>query len=206
MHKTAYKSSIYYNSKSKNNNIYSRYEKIIDIMVAENFTNPKLVDVEKEIVPFINEKNKNIVRYEVQIKRRIIRYNFRVYGIIPDLFNYWNQVDAFDYLKENLKPILFCGDYYNSYHSYKRLLTIYTEKVAKNLIEFQNYISMYGLDNAKKSYKSYYRYLSFLEKAEINPLLIPKNDGITFIENPVYFLKENSEKSNYIKIKENLNA
>jgi hypothetical protein len=56
MHKTAYKSSIYYNSKSKNNNIYSRYEKIIDIMVAENFTNPKLVDVEKEIVPFINEK------------------------------------------------------------------------------------------------------------------------------------------------------
>ncbi len=72
--KDRYKSSVYYYSKSRQVNIYSRDKKIINMMLEDNYINPDIVDTKTEIEPFISNKDRNTIRYEVQIKRKKIMY------------------------------------------------------------------------------------------------------------------------------------
>ncbi|TYQ14654.1 UNVERIFIED_CONTAM: hypothetical protein Cloal_1014 [Acetivibrio alkalicellulosi] len=188
--KNRYKTSVYYNSKSKNINIYSRYEKIIDMMLKDNFKDVENVDIEKEIDPFVNEEIKNTLRFEVQLKRRKIKYYLKQDGTIADLFNYWNARDAEYFINDILKPLIYKGDYYNAYHAKKKLEEVYNEKLTNKLIEFQNYLSKFGFTKAKESYKNYHQLIKYLTDININPYLIPNNAGFKYIKNPIQFLEK----------------
>jgi hypothetical protein len=188
--KNRYKSSVYYNSKSRQVNIYSRYQKIINIMLEENYINPDIVDVKNEIEPFISQKEKNIIRYEVQIKRKKIMYYLKKDGTCPELINYWNEHDATYFFNDILKPIIQNGDYYNSYHARKRLIECYcNKKLVDKIVKFQNYLSNHGYDKAKIQFKNYNKYINYLVDAGVNPYLIPNNTGITYLKNPLRFLE-----------------
>jgi len=192
--KDRYKSSIYYNSKSRQINVYSRLEKMIEKIIEENYIHPSKVDLKKEIMPFISKQDKNVIRYEVQIKRKKIMYHFKTDGITPELINYWNERDAAYFINDILKPIIFNGDYYNKYHSKKKLMEYYkNKKLVEKLIKFQNCISKHGADNAKKRFKNYCKYINMLVEASVNPVLIPNNAGITKIKNPFQFYKKSAD-------------
>lgn len=191
---TEYKSSVYYNSQSRHINIYSRFEKIIKMLLEYTYINPGIVDPKTEIEPFINQNVKSTIRYEVQVKRKKIMYNFKEYGVCPELPNYWNSRDAVYFLNESLKPIICDGDYYNSYHAHKKLNEFYkNKKLVDDLLKYQNYLSNHGYDKAKRLYKNHSKYSDYFKKAEVNPYLIPYNKGITFIKNPFKFLKKSDD-------------
>jgi|BioPla2DNA2_1021312.scaffolds.fasta_scaffold01992_9 hypothetical protein len=186
--KNKYKTSVYYKSKSKCINIYNRYDRIVDMMLNDNFKDVENVDIETEIDPYIDEGTKNTLRYEVQIKRSKLRYCFKQYGTIINLFNYWNSFDSLYFLSEILKPLVFEGDYYNSYHTRKKLKEIYNEKLVEKLITFQNHLSKYGFSKTKEKYKNYRQLIKYLTDVKVNPYLIPNNEKVTHIKNPLEFL------------------
>lgn len=188
---TRYKSSIYYNSKSSQINIYSRIEKILCIKL-QSFRNKKKVDVKKELYPFISEKDQNTIRYEVQIKRKKIWYHLKHDGTSQELLNYWNYKDAAFYINKVLKSIIYSGNYYNSHHAGKILKKLFGSEKANILLEFQKYMSLHGADAAKIKYgKKYNKYVNKLQNKGINPFLIPYNEGLTYLENPIKFKAEN---------------
>ena len=186
--KNKYKTSVYYNNKSKCINIYSRYNKIVDIMLKDNFNNIENVDIESEIDPFLNEEIKNTLRFEVQLKRRKIKYYLKQDGTITDLFNYWNARDAEYFLNDILKTLIFKGDYYNAYHAKKKLQEVYKENLTNKLMEFQNYLSKHGFTKAKEKYKNHRQLIKYMTDININPYLIPNNEKIKYIKNPIGFL------------------
>ena len=93
-----YKTSVYYNSKSQNINIYDKYQELIDHDKAY------LVDI---------NKYKNMIRFEVQLKRNKLYYLLQKEGICRELINYFNSIDHDYYINEALKKLIYQGDYYN---------------------------------------------------------------------------------------------
>ncbi len=119
-------------------------------------------------------------------------YYLKKDGTCPELINYWNGRDAAYFISDILKPIIHNGDYYNSYNAKKTLMGYYrNKKLVDRIINFQNFLSNHGYDNAKIHFKNYNKYINYLVEAEVNPYLIPYNTGLTFIKNPIRFL-ENS--------------
>ncbi|MCX8130555.1 MAG: hypothetical protein N3I35_10695 [Clostridia bacterium] len=189
-----YKSSVYYNSKSRQVNIYSRYQKIVNKLLEDTYSNPSVVDVKTEVESFVSQKDKNTIRFEVQIKRKKIMYYLKKEGICPELINYWNYRDAAYFISDILKPIIQNGNYYNSYHSRRVLMEYYgNKKFVDRIIRFQNYLSNYGYDKAKVQFKNYNKYIRYLAEAGVNPYLIPYNTGITYTKNPIKFLSSSIE-------------
>ena len=91
------------------------------------------------------------------------------------------------FINDVIAPVVYEGDYYNTYWSRKILKEHYTKNMTNKLIEFQNNISIYGVQGAKKQY-SQHKFITYKNKlidVGINPIPIPKNEGINYLENPI---------------------
>lgn len=173
-----YKSSLYYNSNSTNINIYDKEQQLIDADINN------LVDI---------NKYKNTIRFEVQLKRDKLYYIEHSDGICRELQNYFTKNDRDYYLNKNLKNIIYNGDYYNIYHSKKVLQEQCTNNMTDKLIELQKQISVYGISQVKQGYNqvTFRNYMNILQDAGVNPIPIPKNEGITHLPALFNFTNEN---------------
>ncbi|WP_139355005.1 hypothetical protein, partial [Clostridium acetobutylicum] len=173
-----YKSSVYYNSKSMNINIYDKLEQLI------NTGQDKLIDI---------SKYKNMLRFEVQLKRNKLYYLERTCGMTRELSNYFSQKDHDYWINEGLKKLIHNGDYYNIYHSEKILKEHYTNNMVNKLITLQKDISINGISEARENYNNttFNNYINKLQSAGVNPIPIPKGEGLTRLSNIFNFTNDN---------------
>lgn len=170
-----YKTSIYFNSKSANINIYDKEQ--------------ELKDKGNEV---LLSAYKDIIRFEVQLKRDKLYYMERRYGIIrEELINYFSAMERDYYLLSTLRPIIYKGDYFSISKSREILKSKYSNSMSEKLINFQKSISKYGVSKTKEnySYSTFRNYIKKLEKANINPIPIPKHEGIKYLPNLFDFNK-----------------
>lgn len=147
----------------------------------------------------------NILRFEVSLLNRHLNYMKKAYGIEKRLENYMSKKFWLKYIKGNICPIFFPGNYY-------RITTATVliqksklkERDKKSLRQFLCDVSKYGIsgieqlevkdeNGCKKSKYSAYlirKYIKLLAMLNINPLLIPKNEPIKlgkdkYIKNPI---------------------
>ena len=173
-----YDTSIYYNSKSTHINIYDKHQELM------SKDNNYLVDV---------DKYKDMIRFEVQLLNPKLYYIEKHEGICRELINYFSETDRDYYINKELRRIIYNGDYYNTYNSNKILLEHYSKSMTDKLITVQKDISINGITKAKSNYNSttFNSYIKKFEKAGVNPIPIPKNEGVCKIENPFKFTDEN---------------
>lgn len=170
-----YNSSVYLVSGSRNVNIYDKEQYCKDKHKSNEYM----------------EKYRNCLRYEAQVKKNKIYYYKREYGIINCLWNYINPYDMNFFIDDVITPVVYQGDYYNTYWSSKILQEHYTKSMTNKLLNMQKDISIYGVQEVKKKYNPYKfnTYTKRLQAAGINPIPIPKNQGINKLENPLNILK-----------------
>ncbi len=187
-------SSTYYSSNSYNINLYDKLE-------------------ERQAKNQSTDNIDNLLRFEIQLLKDRIEYNFKHDGVIPTLKNYWSMADYNYYFNYCLHDIIYKGNYFNLYHAKIKINNSKKSKtVKKNLIEFITYISINGIGEAKKQFKSSFKnYITYLNDIEVNPVLIAKNKSIqykvTSLDNIFNFYYENEANTylldNYNVIKEN---
>ncbi|AOY54879.1 hypothetical protein [Clostridium perfringens] len=166
-----YKSSVRYYSKSRSDNIYDKE--------AERIAK------KKEVKYF----EKNVIRFEAQIKHEHLRYNKKKYGIAMKLQEYFTFEKYVKYMDKMIVSVLKTGDYYNLYNASKIIKNFdINEKDKKILIEFLKFTSLKRSLTA--SYEKFGRYkyekcINLLSIMDINPIIIPEKDRISFIKNPL---------------------
>lgn len=173
-----YESSIYYNSKSMNINIYDKQQELIDHDKAH------LVDI---------SKYKNMIRFEVQLKRNRLYYLEKQEGLCRELINYFTSIDRDYYINQALNKIIYQGDYYNLYNSKKKIQESCTKNMTDKLIELQKDISINGISEAKTHYNTttFNSYIKSLQSIGVNPIPIPKGEGVTYLKNLFSFTSDN---------------
>lgn len=169
-----YNSSVYLTSGTRHVNIYDRGQYCID----------KGKSIEQLV------EYHNVLRYEAQVKkRRIDRYKLDL-GLINCLWNYCNPYDMNFFINDVIVPVIYQGNYYNLYHSNKILKEHYTRSMTNDLLELQKSISLYGVKSTKENYKytvkTFNQHIKRLEQVGVNPVPIPKNEGITYLHNPLH--------------------
>lgn len=183
-----YETSVYYNSNSTNINIYDKEQQLIDADINN------LVDI---------NKYKDTIRFEVQLKRDKLYYIERSEGICRELQNYFTERDRDYYINKNLRNLIYNGDYYNIYHSRKILQEQYTNNMTEKLVELQKQISIHGISEVRKGYNqaTFRNHINLLQDAGVNPILIPKNEGITHLPALFNFTDENIYLSDNYELK-----
>lgn len=170
-----YKNSVRYYSGSRSDNVYDK-----EIERAD-----KRKKVEKY--------ERNILRFEAQLKSEHIKYNRRKYNIERDLKCYLTHEKYLKYMEKMIINIFTKCDYYNLYNASKIINTSSIKEIyKKELIEFLKYTSQKR--SLSKSYERYGRYkynkyIEVLKMLDINPIIIPEKDKIAHIKNPLKNLK-----------------
>lgn len=166
-----HETTIYFNSKSVQGTCYDKEEEV----------HAKGREIE--------EYEKDILRFEVRLENRHLKYMKYRKGKEKWLEEYFQENLYEKYMKQYLESIVFTGDYYKISGARK----IINESSMKNaekeqLLNFLTYVSRYGIENAKRKNTSYYfkKFLNQLESLNINPILIPRDrkEFPNFIKNP----------------------
>lgn len=169
------KSSVYYKSKSRTSssvklNIYDKEQE------------------RKDTGNTPSEYEEDVVRVEVQVENRHLRYQNSINGIPKKIENYLSAEVMRRYFKKYILPILHIGNYYDIGSA----TNIINKNISKTqdkegLREFLVCISKQNIDSAKGIYSEYLfrKYMKILAELEINPILIPKNCNRKFFENPL---------------------
>lgn len=166
-----YKSSVRYYSRSRSDNIYDKeIERLAKKKKTKNF-------------------EKNVIRFEAQIKYEHLKYNKRRYGINMELKEYFTFGKYVKYMDNMIINPLKTGDYYNLYNASKIIKKAeVNEKDKKALIEFLKFTSIKRSLTAsydKYGRYKYNKYIDLLGKLDINPIIIPDKDKVKFIRNPL---------------------
>lgn len=175
-----YDNSIYFSSKSISSICYDK-----EVERAAKFED-------------IEEYEKDVLRFEVSIKRKHLNYRKRKYGIQQKLENYFSTEFQNKYMKENLLPILYSGNYYKIDRADQIITTSNLKEIDKAFLrEFLIDISRLGVTGARKILKEnnklkytpykYRKALKILAGLGINPILIPKNykGAPPYLKNPL---------------------
>ena len=137
----------------------------------------------------IKEYEKDVIRFEAQVRVRHIRYMKNQYNIQPKLTEYFTKEMYNKYMTEIVGKTIFYGDYYNKYHAFKKIdASSYDEKEKLHLKSFLDRVAKSRQLSVVKEELSYYMYkkvLKMLFDLNINPVLIPKNHLITHVTNPI---------------------
>lgn len=168
-----YKTNIRYFAKSKSNNIYDKELQKTDI--GEQ----------------IEEYEKDIIRFEAQVKCGHLRYKSKIKNnpVERELSEYLTWEKYKEYMEKMIIKVVGKGDFYNLYHATQTInKSILSEKYKLELVEFLKFTSQKR--SLSKSYEKYGRYkynkyIKILEDFYINPIVIPEKEKITYIPNPL---------------------
>lgn len=182
-----YKDSIWFFSKSRGDNIY---DKEIECLAKG-----------KKIKWF----EKDVLRFEAQIKNEHIRYKNNRYEVKRSLEEYLNYDMYKAYMTKMVIGVVGKGNFYSLIEAEKIIKSsCVKEKYKIELRKFLVYTSRNGgLSKAKEFYGrySFNKNIKILEELGINPIIIPERNGvrktgIKFIENPLKKLIEQFEVNN----------
>lgn len=166
-----YKNSIRYFSKSRSDNIYDKE--------IERLAKGKP----------IKDYEKDILRFEAQIKNEHIKYNNRKYDINRDFESYFTYAMYKKYMQKMIIDVVGYGDFYSLREAEKLIKKAnISDKYKSELREFLVYTSYKrGLSKTKEKYSrhKFNKYISILEELDINPIIIPEKWRVKFIENPL---------------------
>lgn len=181
MKKRNYKTSIVYSSKSRRDNIYDKESQLLDTC--------------KEA----KEYEKGVLRFEAQILPRHIYYQLKSNHIERSLASYFTQDMYVQYMEKMIISVLFRGDYYNEYHAKKLLMKSkhFKEREKEEALAFMILISKFrNISKAIESFGKYKanKYIKKLQAEDINPIIIPKNEIVTQMENPLKKLYDKWDK------------
>lgn len=170
---TTFKTSVTYSSKSRSNNIYDKE--------AERKDKKKSIKVYE----------KHVLRFEAQILSSHIYYLKKSQGLQKVLENYFFEDMYRKYMKNMIVNTFYQGNYYNSRMASKLIYQSVEPKTAEKILDFM--ISISKLRSVSKAmavigkYK-YDKYIKILQNIGVNPILIPKEHRIPYIENPLKLL------------------
>lgn len=166
-----YKGGVRYYAKSKTNNIYDK----------ENERKDKGEE--------IKDYEKNIMRFEAQVKKPHLRYKKEKYNIRLDLEEYFTFEKYKEYMSKMIIKAVGKGDFYNLYHANKIInKSSIKDKYKNEIIEFLKFTSKKrSLSKTKEEYGRYKydKYINILEELGINPIIIPENEKVTYLPNPL---------------------
>lgn len=148
-------------------------------------------------------KYKNLLRLELQIKRRKLKQILKSKYIYPKTINYFSEAKRTYFFETILKRFLYAGDYYSIRRSRNILKKHYPNKPATviKLIEFQKLIAKHGMSKAmellNKCDQTTREYLKLLQGAGVNPIPLDScsADKINYLSSLFSFLYINSNKS-----------
>ena len=174
-----YENTVRFFSKSRSNNFY---DKEVERM-----------DKNKDIKPY----EKDVLRFEAQIKNEHTRYKKRSAGVERSIELYLTYPMYKQYMTKMVIGVIGRGDFY----SLKAATDIINKQeisdtVKKELREFMVYTSMKrDLAKTKEKYGryKYNKYISILDGLNINPIIIPEKWRRSFISNPLKRLIEEFE-------------
>lgn len=137
----------------------------------------------------IRSYERGVIRLEYQIRTEHIKY-WKKLGRPRD-FDTWTDGDLrAKYLSET-ERLFFRGDFYSLPCAKTRLnkavrAGTITQTLADNIYQFMVDISRSDMDYAvgKRSQTTAKKYIEILSEIGVNPIPIPKNKGISFLENP----------------------
>lgn len=136
----------------------------------------------------IKDYERDVIRFESQVNSSRIKYLNKKYGLKSKLKDYFTE-DMYNIcMEDSIIKVIYKGNYYNKYHAFKIIDN--SDNTAKEKENMKGFLlavaNMRSLEKAKNEYKNRYRkILKNLEKLNINPVLIPKNYLITYIDNPI---------------------
>ncbi|MCB2298887.1 hypothetical protein [Clostridium tagluense] len=170
------------------NNNYNYYYKTnaINSSITLNLYDKQNERFDKEIEPKAYEKN--VIRYEVQLRKRHIDYNNYKKAYKREIDSYLDEDLFMFYMEKYIKPIVYFSDYYDIYSAKKIINAGVTRKdERKKLINFLTLVSRNNIDKAKEIYTTHVfkHCINVLDKLGINPVLIPKHYNIKKIVNPL---------------------
>lgn len=159
-------SSLRYQNKSRACNIYDK-------------------EVERDAkCEIVMDYEKSIIRYESQIKRQHIKYLKKRYGIDDKLEIYFSNAMYNIFMNKVIVSTVGIEDYYNIYHARKIIKnSLLREKTKSELIELLITTSLKGKCRFKREKCN--RLTKKLKELGINPILIPKNENIPHLVNPI---------------------
>lgn len=168
-----YKSNVKYFAKSKSNIIYDK--EFVRIIKGEE----------------IQEYEKDIIRFEAQVKCGHLRYKSKIENnpVERELREYLTWEKYKEYMDKMIIKIVGKGDFYNLYHATKIInKSTLPDKNKLELVEFLKFTSQKR--SLSKTYEKYGRYkynkyIKILEDLNINPIVIPEKEKITYIPNPL---------------------
>ncbi|SFU82354.1 hypothetical protein SAMN04487886_11924 [Clostridium sp. DSM 8431] len=166
-----YRNTVRFFSKSRSNNFY---DKEVERM-----------DKNKEIKPY----EKDVMRFEAQIKNEHTRYKKRSAEVERDIESYLTYTMYKNYMTKMVIGVTGRGDFY----SLKGAIDIInkhnvSDVVKEELREFLVYTSLKrDLGKTKEKYDryKYNKYIAILNDLNVNPIIIPEKWRKSFIANPL---------------------
>lgn len=164
-------SSLRYKNKSKSCNIYDK-------------------EIERAAkCESVKEYEKDVLRFEAQVKRKHIQYMKKQYNIEDSLEIYFTAELYNVFMTKIVISTIGLSDYFNGYHARNIIRSSTLKEKEKNeLIKFLEDINGNNtLQKGKEIYSSYKhsKFIKQLKYLNINPILIPKNSGFSKIKNPI---------------------
>lgn len=168
-----YNSTIRYFSKSKSDNIYDK-------------------ELERRAKgEEVKEYEKGVIRFEAQVKCGHLKYKSKIKNnpVERELIEYLTWDKYKEYMDKMIIKVVGKGDFYNLYHATKIInKSIISDKDKLELVEFLKFTSQKR--SLSKTYEEYGRYkynkyIKILEDLNINPIIIPEKEKVTYIPNPL---------------------
>ncbi|AMJ39768.1 phage/plasmid replication domain-containing protein [Anaerotignum propionicum] len=160
---TFYKTSVEFANKSRKIIIYDKNKELHD-----KHRSPKTYE-------------QDVLRIEVQLKRRYISNHKCNTGLADVLDNYLSEEMNKAYFNHSVLPVIFNGSYRTKENSAKIIdLSTYRADKKKKLKEFLECIEQTSINDAKESYavNTFARYIKALNNLDINPIQL-RNEFIT---------------------------
>lgn len=160
---------------------YENKNKVFNIYDKERERNDNNCD--------ILDYEKNVLRFEAQIKNSHLDFKKNKYNVKKELQEYMTKEKYKYYMRKMIIETCSIGNYYDRYRYHKIINSSdKKEKVKKELIDFLAFNGRHKnltISYEKFGRSKYERYMRLLNELRINPVPIPEKKGFKVIKNPL---------------------
>lgn len=149
------------------------------------------------------EKDKGIIRFELQCKKKLIKTEYDRYRIDKELSNYWSESAMQEYYFDYLYDFLYEGDFYK-YETAKKMIkdSDYTLKTKAKLRKFLRDVEKETmsdlLEENKYSIGTFQHRVDKLNELHINPIPIPQGYKYEKLESLYNMLQEKAKRDYFV--------